>query len=134
MNFSGLSIWRRSRWTEPHRSKFWTKNRKKQEKEEMWAMAVAMAMPVSSPASPSPPTVLSLPNRQHQSSISCIHLPSLSRSSPPSLSHTFNPLRYTLPPFSSQSLTLFSFLTLLFRFKVLHRSPRNHKLRQIQHQ
>ncbi|KAK7369197.1 hypothetical protein VNO80_11232 [Phaseolus coccineus] len=56
-------------------------------------MAVAMAMPVSSPASPSPPTVLSLLNRQHQSSISCIHLPSLSRSSPPSLSHTFNPLR-----------------------------------------
>lgn len=73
----------------------------------MSAMAMAMAMAVSSPASPSPPTLLSLLNRQRRSSISCIHLPSLSRSSPQSLSHTFNPLRYTLPPFSSQSLSLF---------------------------
>ncbi|BAT73555.1 cold-regulated 413 inner membrane protein 2, chloroplastic-like isoform X1 [Vigna umbellata] len=54
---------------------------------------MAMAMLLSSPASASPPTALSHLNRQQQSSISCIHLPSLSRSSPPSLSHTFNPLR-----------------------------------------
>jgi len=75
-----------------------------------------MAMLVSSPASASasPLTALSLLNRQHQSSISCIHLPSLSRSSPPSLSHTFNPLRYTLPSFSSQSLSHFSRFSLSF--------------------
>lgn len=73
-----------------------------------------MAMLLSSPASASPPTALSHLNRQQQSSISFIHLPSLSRSSPPSLSHTFNPLRYTLPSFSSQSFSHFSCFSLHF--------------------
>ncbi|TKY60107.1 Cold-regulated 413 inner membrane protein 2 [Spatholobus suberectus] len=44
-------------------------------------------------ASPSPATALSPLNCKHPSSISCVRLPSLSRSSPPLLSYTFNPLR-----------------------------------------
>lgn len=85
-----------------------------------------MAMRVS----PSASSALSLLNCKQPPPVSCIRVPCLSRSSPPSLSYTFNPLRYS--PFSSISISLVPSLslTLLFRFKkVLHRSRRKQKPR-----
>ncbi|KAL5175468.1 Cold-regulated 413 inner membrane protein 2, chloroplastic [Glycine soja] len=85
-----------------------------------------MAMRVS----PSASSAISLLNCKQPPPVSCIRVPCLSRSSPPSLSYAFNPLRYS--PFSSISISLVPSLslTLLFRFKkVLHRSRRKQKRR-----